>query len=71
MNSRLKPLYAVGNLDAANAQTEAAPSACQSSIDHDLDNVIRKGRATWHCAKCGADVSLAYLLYQTALEGLE
>jgi hypothetical protein len=34
---------------------------------HDLDNAIRKGRASYACPMCGADVSLSYFLYMEAL----
>jgi len=73
MNSSLKPrtLEDSGSagLETVDAQTEAAPIACQTDWDHDLHNVKQVGRATWVCGDCGKDVSLAYLFYQQALNG--
>lgn len=36
--------------------------------NHDIANAIRKGRATWVCPLCGADISLLYVLYMRAFE---
>jgi len=33
---------------------------------HDYTNPIRKGRASYACPKCGADISLALFLMWTA-----
>jgi hypothetical protein len=35
-------------------------------FDH-LDKAVRKGRAHYECIICGADVSLAWVLYQQAI----
>lgn len=41
--------------------------ALTNKCEHDLDGAIRKGRASYSCPLCGADVSLAWFLYQEAL----
>lgn len=33
----------------------------------DLTKAVKTGRATWLCAKCGADVSLRYLFWIDAM----
>jgi hypothetical protein len=39
-------------------------------FDH-LDEAVRKGRAKYTCPICGADVSLAWYLYQVRLDKFE
>ncbi len=34
--------------------------------EHDFENPIRKGRASWFCSKCGEDISLMILLLEEA-----
>lgn len=43
-------------------------TTCASVVDHDLEHAVRKGRAHWACPNCGADVSLAYVLWCAAEE---
>lgn len=40
------------------------PKPCTPCCD--ITKVVRKGRATWLCAKCGMDMSLEYLFYVQA-----
>lgn len=35
----------------------------------DLTTAVKTSRATWLCAKCGADVSMRYLFWVDAMEG--
>lgn len=37
----------------------------------DLTTAVKINRATWICAKCGADISMRYLMWAMALEGEE
>lgn len=65
------------------ARTVAAPSGSKAGVgsldplygrrcatgEHDYGRVIRRGRATWICPKCSADISLEYVLLMDALDG--
>lgn len=42
------------------------PERCKPNCD--MDNPVKKGRATWCCPDCGRDYSLEYVLYQEALD---
>lgn len=38
------------------------PKPCR----HDYENVVRKGRARYHCPKCGKDISMEVILLAEA-----
>jgi adenosyl cobinamide kinase/adenosyl cobinamide phosphate guanylyltransferase len=40
----------------------------EKSCEHDLLNPIRKGRARYHCSKCGADISMDVIYLAMAME---
>lgn len=38
---------------------------------HDYQNAIRRGGAWYICPKCGADISLSYVMYMEAVQTVE
>jgi len=43
----------------------------EEKCNHDYDNPIRKGRADYHCRKCGADITLDLVCLEETKEGEE
>jgi hypothetical protein len=42
------------------------PPPTSTACLHDYEHPIRKGRATYHCPKCDADISLIVILIAAA-----
>jgi hypothetical protein len=56
-----------GPIDYPHKRGELDDSAkAHDCFDH-LDKAVRVGRAKYACPICGADVSLAWVLYQQAI----
>jgi hypothetical protein len=56
-----------GPIDYPHKSNELDDFAKAHDCFNHLDKAVRKGRAKYECPVCGADMSLAWVLYQQAI----